>query len=88
MVPRNSVSVSNSTQGMNPDSEPHKVFEAQQCQFNLIYGNDKQRDHALSISYLRRHRYILLPIIMIIIEIYIAQIPYNYMTICASHEIK
>ena len=31
MVPRNSVSVSHSTRGMNPDSEPHKVFEAQQC---------------------------------------------------------
>ena len=27
----------------------------------LGYGNDKLRDYALSISYLRRHPYVLLP---------------------------
>ena len=33
----------------------------------LGYGNDKLRNCALSISHLRRHPYVLLPIIIIII---------------------
>ena len=37
----------------------------------LGYGNDKLRDGALSISYLRRHPYVLLPFIIIIIIIII-----------------
>ena len=34
--------------------------------FILGYGNDKLRGRTLSISYLRRHPYVLLPIIIII----------------------
>ena len=37
----------------------------------LGYGNDKLRDCALSISHLKRHPYVLLPIIIIIIIIII-----------------
>ena len=35
----------------------------------LGYGNDKLRDCALTISHLRRHPYVLLPIIIIIITL-------------------